>query len=268
MRRLIEKTSGSGCTCSNNGGGIVMPHLDMNVNRRRFIGLSGALLLSTIGLSFPKSAHATSTGSGTYYLAGHTVTCVASITASSSRVDGNAQTILLGSTAPSLGAYVVIYNDSGASVASNIEYSNGPAGHKYTYVSATASPGRSYRSFAVSYVFNNSTGSYDSNFFEPVWSPFETAYALDNAVYQQNSSGLTYGPITGLRVYGYLPDLILVEGVGGNAGYVKQNDFIPPVASNPEDAALRFSNPQIKTVPVFDAEGLNQLDTYEVHYGG
>ena len=220
-----------------------MPHLDMNVNRRRFIGLSGALLLSTIGLSFPKSAHATSTGSGTYYLAGHTVTCVASITASSSRVDGNAQTILLGSTAPSLGAYVVIYNDSGASVASNIEYSNGPAGHKYTYVSATASPGRSYRSF-------------------------ETAYALDNAVYQQNSSGLTYGPITGLRVYGYLPDLILVEGVGGNAGYVKQNDFIPPVASNPEDAALRFSNPQIKTVPVFDAEGLNQLDTYEVHYGG
>ena len=242
---------------------------DASITRRDFISLVGASIVPlAIASSIPRKANASSWNARTIILAGRSVTCSANINAASSLVTANAQTVLVGAGAVgNLGAYVVMYNDGGAAVASRIAYSNGATSQVTSLVSATPVSGRSYRSLAVSYVFNSATGSYEDNFSNPVWSPFETAYSLDEVVYQTNSSGLTYGPVTGLMTYGYLPDLILAEGVGGNIGYIKKEDFIPNPPSSLDDVALICSSPQINRATVFDFEGTTPLDVYEVYYG-
>ena len=247
--------------------GGLMSSKEALFGRRSFICAAGLTALSLIGLVRPEIAKA-AVGHGDFTLAGLQTRCVAGINTGSGSATGYAQTVVDGYvTAGYLGAYVVVYNDAGSSIGSNLTYSGSNGNSHTTYCLVSATPGRSYRSLAYSYVFNNSTGSYDSNW-NPVWSPYQTAYNSDECTYGTNDLGLSYGPITGLATYGFLPDLIMADGKNGAVGYVYKNDFMPPAPVNPEDALSNYATQQVNTVPVYDVDGITEIDVFEVRYGG
>ena len=234
--------------------------------RRDFLALVGTGAAGALfSLAQPRSAHALASNARNITLAGKTVICSAHTFISSGNAVSSASTDSLSGTGY-FGAYTVLYNDSGISLNSNLRY-DGPGTNANAEVQYPATSGRSYNSMAVSYVWNSSTQSYEDNFYNPVWSPYETAYALTRP-YPTNPQGKTYGPVTGLATHGYLPDLISVIGVNGEEGYVEKDDFLPPAATNPEDAAANFAIPQVDYVPVYDVNMSQQIDTFAVHYGG
>ena len=233
------------------------------VSRREFVrAVGGAALAAAVVTAGPALAFASS-NSRWYYLSGISIECEASATTGSGSAYGTA--ITSSGVWAALGSYVVLYDDSGAAKGSNRVYRSGYS--CLAEVACGASAGRSYRSLAVSYVYNTSTQVYEDNFYDPVWSPYTTARTLDEP-YQVNSWGATYGPVTGLRTWGFLPDLVAVEGEGGVFGYVYREQFVPPQAANPEEAAAFFSEPQVLYAPVYDCEGAEQVDVFAVQYGG
>lgn len=92
-----------------------------------------------------------------------------------------------------------------------------------------------------------------------------------------NASGMTYGvlrpevavaSINGQAVSREeLPDLILVVGDAGHEGYVYRSVLVPDPKSLPKSPseAVAFTQAQAraaKTFPVYESDGLTQIDTF------
>ena len=241
---------------------------EATLSRRQFVGAMGcAAAAAALGLCAPSEAKA-SWNDRYITLAGHSIRCRADVTypSPSGSVRGTATTATVNGESLHMGAYLVLYNGYGTSIGSRLIYSDGPVSSISASRDTTAVSGLDFRTMAVSYVFNTATQSYDDNFYDPAWSPYITAYS--DEPYQVNSWGATYGPVTGLRTWGFLPDLVAVEGEGGVFGYVYREQFVPPQAANPEEAAAFFSEPQVLYAPVYDCEGAEQVDVFAVQYGG
>lgn len=163
-----------------------------------------------------------------------------------------------------LGAYAVLYDASGKSLASSYSYSSSP-GYSWTArASHGATSGVSYRALAYTYVYNQNTGGYYES--DGVWSPFQTAYSINP--YQYNERGQSYGSIDGFLSCGYYPDLILVQGISGVDGYVYKNDFFCPGATSLEEAIAYYSTSSSYTVDVYASDGITWVDSYEIQVGG
>lgn len=115
--------------------------------------------------------------------------------------------------------------------------------------------------------WNPSTGSY-ANFGTATTGTLSTRSALIIAPCQTNSQGLTYGSIFSISEdCSILPDMILVVGVNGENGYVYTTDWRAAQASNPAEAEAFVAQGTV-TLPVYDCEGMAQIDEFIITYSG
>lgn len=64
------------------------------------------------------------------------------------------------------------------------------------------------------------------------------------------------------------PDLILVEGVEGEEGYVYASDFDGgELPANPEEAAAITGKDPV-FIPVYLADGMTQIDVFKITFDG
>lgn len=78
-----------------------------------------------------------------------------------------------------------------------------------------------------------------------------------------NRSGLTYGSDVAAQDPREGPDLVAVVGDLGIRGYVTNADLNGPVFTSPEEALKwQESNVRRASIPVYDVEGENVIDTF------
>lgn len=77
---------------------------------------------------------------------------------------------------------------------------------------------------------------------------------------QTNQNGLTYGSALFSETE---PDLILVEGISGNIGYVKSSDLNGPMPVSVYDA-IQMQTSQSRLIPVYESNGITVIDTFVI----
>ena len=86
--------------------------------------------------------------------------------------------------------------------------------------------------------------------------------------YGINAAGQSFGPQTYSAVLGYEADLVSVIGASGVSGYARRDDLLVPIATTPEEALTVYAVQQVKTIPVYDSDGVTVLDSFSMTYGG
>ena len=87
------------------------------------------------------------------------------------------------------------------------------------------------------------------------------------STYSTSPNGLVYG--SGLASYrlGYSPDLIAAKGIGGEEGYIRREDNWVPRPASIEEAALLYSEPRFRDIPLYSLDGVTRIGTFRLHYG-
>ncbi|QJW38100.1 hypothetical protein [Cellulosimicrobium protaetiae] len=79
-----------------------------------------------------------------------------------------------------------------------------------------------------------------------------------------NAKGQSYGSMVGRENLADAPDLILVVGNDGKEGYAKKEDLLKEPPSSPEEAVSLTQKRSSDTIPVYDVNGEEIVDSYTI----
>jgi len=89
---------------------------------------------------------------------------------------------------------------------------------------------------------------------------------LVNGEYKKTADGKTYGPTTLVGIVGTTPDLVPVQGMNGNTGFVKIEDYDPFYSCKTTEDFMecwqKYEQDKNRTIPVYDLDG-NVIDKYK-----
>ncbi|WKL02437.1 hypothetical protein Q0F98_40840 [Paenibacillus amylolyticus] len=82
--------------------------------------------------------------------------------------------------------------------------------------------------------------------------------------YSINSNNETYGSGLSAQTIGHDPDLIEAIGTNGLKGYVKSKELEPEVNTIEEALAQNQVNGSVRTISLYDVEGINIIGQFDV----
>lgn len=162
-----------------------------------------------------------------------------------------------------MGAKAVIYDSSGnLKASSSWQYNNKSCNEINVYTKSLTKNNKYYYGQGKARAYNGN----GYNTYTLYKSPnAKLTSSEDDAYYEVNENGETYGLGIYESIIGEEPDLIAAIGIDGTFGYVKSSDFEIDNDNNKEAAAMSISDKEtsIKFINLYDSEG-NAIGKFKV----